>query len=410
MKILVLAGDIPATANMPGSPRLVSLCRGLAARHELHLATRSSSSERQQTFLADPDVPKVFRQVLVLPLPYPATPTWWNRQRHRLYVGAFTETRYLYPEYHRHIAETIRSLVAKESIDLVYVDGLAMTQYVEAGASVPAVVDLHDSSAMLISRMIKVKSSLKRKLLLSHDWFGIAKWERALHRAFALIITNSEVDEAHQRKLSPASTTLTIGNGVDSVFFAPGGGTVHPERMVFTGVMNYAPNEDAVVYFCDAIFPAVRARYPQAEFWIVGKDPTPKVQALSRHAGVRVTGGVPDMRPYLEEAGIFVCPLRYGAGIKNKILAALAMRKPVVATPVSVDGLDLADDRDVLIGVDAVSFAAKIGELLQEPARGQRLAEAGRRLVTQKYSWDFSARLLDGALEKVVAGTRGPSG
>src|SRR5882724_6866533 len=196
MKILVLAGDIPATTNMPGSPRLFSLCRGLGGRHELHLATRSASGERYQAFLADPDVSKVFRQELVLPSPHPETPTWWNRQRHRLHVGAFTETRYLYPNYHRHIAEMIRGLVAKESIDLVYVDGLAMTQYVEPGASVPAVVDLHDSSAMLISRMIKVEPSLKRKILLSIDRFGIAKWERALHRVFALIITNSEVDEA----------------------------------------------------------------------------------------------------------------------------------------------------------------------------------------------------------------------
>jgi len=404
MKILVLAGEIPATTNMPGSPRLFSLCRGLATRHDLHLATLSSSGERQQTFMTDPDVLKVFRRVSILPSPYSATRTWWSRQRHRLHMGAFCETRYLYPEYHRQIGETIRGLVAAESIDLVYVDGLTMTQYIDAGSAVPAVVDLHDSSTMLISRMIKVEPSLKRKLLLSIERFGIAKWERALHRVFALIITNSAVDEGYHRKMAPAAKTLTIGNGVDSAFFKPSGGTVHPERLVFTGVMNYAPNEDAVIYFCDEIFPAVRARHPQAEFWIVGKDPTPKVQALSLHPGVRVTGGVPDMRPYLEGAGVFVCPLRYGAGIKNKILAALAMRKPVVATPVSVDGLDLADDRDVLISGDAAGFVAKIDHLLREPARGQRLAEAGQRLVAQRYSWDSNARLLDEALDHAVAG------
>ena len=402
MKILVLAPDTPATTNMPGSPRLFSLCRGLANRHELHLATIRGSGERHQLFLADPEVAGVFKTVRVLP-PAPATPTWWNRQRHRLHVGAFTETRYLYPEYHRDIAGTIRTIVARESMDLVYVDGLAMTQYADAGIDVPAVVDLHDSSTMLISRMIRIEPTLKRKLLLGVDRFGIAKWERSLHKSFALIITNSEVDEAYLRRLSPPARTLTIGNGVDSEFFAPRGEPAHPERLVFTGVMNYAPNEDAAAYFCEEIFPVIRSRYPGSEFWIVGKDPTPGVQALSRHAGVHVTGGVPDIRPYLESAGVFVCPLRYGAGIKNKILAALAMGKPVVATPVSVDGLELRDGHEVLIGSDARGFAERVIELFRQADRGQGLARAGQQLVTRKYSWTASARLLEEALDGVHA-------
>ena len=112
------------------------------------------------------------------------------------------------------------------------------------------------------------------------------------------------------------------------------------------------------------------------------------------------------MRPYLGDADVFVCPLRYGAGIKNKILAALAMRKPVVATPVSVDGLDLVHTRDVLIGGDPLDFAARINELLENPQRAQSLAEAGRRLVTQKYSWQGSGRLLDEALDAVMSEAR----
>jgi hypothetical protein len=156
MKILVLAGDTPATTNMPGSPRLFSLCRGLATRHELHLAMRCSSSERHQTFLANAEVPKVFARMLTLPLPGPEPPSWWSKQRHRLHVGAFTETRYLYPDYHRRIAEAIRDVVRSEGVDLVYVDTLAMTQYIGAGIDVPAVVDLHDSLTMLLSRMIRV--------------------------------------------------------------------------------------------------------------------------------------------------------------------------------------------------------------------------------------------------------------
>jgi glycosyltransferase involved in cell wall biosynthesis len=406
MKILVLAGDTPATASMPGSPRLVSLCRGLAASHELHLATCTSSPERHQAFLADPEVSRTFASVRVLSSPGSQAPTWWNKQRHRACFGAFTETRYLQPAYHRRTSETICRIVREEKMDLVYVDGLAMTQYVDAAMAVPAVVDLHDSSTMLLSRMIKVEPTLKRKVLLSVDRIGIRKWEASLHKSFGLIITNSEVDEAEVRKLARNTPTLTIGNGVDAEFFAPAGRPVRPERLLFTGVMNYAPNEDAVVYFCDEIFPAVRERHPSAEFWIVGKDPTPTVQALSARPNVHVTGGVPDMRPFLEEAGIFVCPLRYGAGIKNKLLAALAMGKPVVASRVSIDGLDLADDRELLVTEGAAEFSAKIVELLEDRGRGARLAHAGQRLVTERYSWPASAERLGVALEDVMNRSR----
>jgi glycosyltransferase involved in cell wall biosynthesis len=264
---------------------------------------------------------------------------------------------------------------------------------------------------MLLSRMIGVEPRLKRKVLLSIDRMAIAKWERSLHTSFVLIITNSEVDEAEVRKLSPGAMTLTIGNGVDSEYFAPVQKMRHPERLLFTGVMNYAPNEDAAVYFCNEIFPVVRARHPKAEFWIVGKDPTLTVLALGGQPGVHVTGGVPDMRPYLAEAGIFVCPLRYGAGIKNKILAALSMRAPVVATLVSVEGLDLTDGREVLIGRDPRDFGAKVSELVEDPDRAQRLAEAGRRHVTQRYSWEASVRLLHEALDRVMArASRSPHG
>jgi sugar transferase (PEP-CTERM/EpsH1 system associated) len=406
MRILVLAGDVPATTSMAGSPRLFSLSRALAARHALYLATKCSSTERHESFVAEAEVSKVFTHVRVLPSPYPGTPTWWNQQRHRLRIGAFTETRHLYPDYHREITETVRTIVARESMDLVYVDSLAMAQYVDPDIGVPAVVDLHDSMTMLLSRMIRVEATLKRKLLLSIDRFAIARCERSLHRSFALIITNSRVDEAEVRKLAPASKTLTIGNGVDSEYFTPTSTPRRPERLLFTGVMNYGPNEDAAVYFCTEIFPAVRARHPDAEFWIVGKDPTPTVRALAQHPGVHVTGDVPDMRPYLAEAGVFVCPLRYGAGVKNKILAALAMRTPMVATPVSVDGLDLVDNREVLIGRDPREFAERISELVQNPQRANELAEAGHQRVTHDYSWQASGLSLDEALDRVMAQAR----
>ena len=138
---------------------------------------------------------------------------------------------------------------------------------------------------------------------------------------------------------------LTITNGVDMEYFSPGSMPPDAGKIVFTGVMDYAPDEDAALYFGREVFPLVRAQRPHAQFWIVGSNPSPAVRALSSSAGIHVTGKVDDIRPHMRSAAVFVSPLRVGSGVKNKILAAMAMEKATVATPLSIDGLDLADGR-----------------------------------------------------------------
>lgn len=198
--------------------------------------------------------------------------------------------------------------------------------------------------------------------------------------------------------LDPSANTLTIVNGVDSEFFHPNSGEIDMSKLIFTGVMNYGPNEDAAIYFCEAILPLIQKRYPHVQFWVVGKDPTEKVQALTLRSGTHVTGGVPDIRPHLQTAGIFVCPIRYGAGIKNKVLAALAMQKAVVATRCSIDGLDLRENEDLLIADTPEEFAAKVIRLLQDPDFAKRLGQNGREFVADKYSWNSSVKLLEDTL------------
>jgi glycosyltransferase involved in cell wall biosynthesis len=117
---------------------------------------------------------------------------------------------------------------------------------------------------------------------------------------------------------------------------------------------------------------------------------------------VHVTGGVPDVRPYLEQAGIFVCPLRYGTGVKNKLLAALAMRKPAVATRRSLEGLELRADEHVLVADEPADFAAQTVRLMDDADLARRLAESGRSFVERRYSWDSSAKELEGVLERAV--------
>jgi len=125
---------------------------------------------------------------------------------------------------------------------------------------------------------------------------------------------------------------------------------------------------------------------------------------------VHVTGGVPDVRPYLEKAGIFVCPLRYGSGVKNKLLAALAMQKPVVATRRSLDGLDdLRENEDLLVADEPAEFAAKVVQLMEDPSEARRVARSGRARVGARYSWESSASAIEGVLHEAVRQARAHS-
>lgn len=397
MNIMVLAGNIPATAGMAGSPRLFNLCRVLSRQHRLTLVTGTRSQERYADFLKDPATAGVFHEVVVLP--GPPDPDWWGQQQHRLRQEAHFVTRWRTPTHHAAQHKRIRDAFVQGACDLLYVDGLAMAQYVmSADLRCPAVIDIHDCMTLLYSRTTKIERRWWRKLALHAETRSYARWERSLSRVFNAVITNSRVDEMYFKKLDPGANTLTIGNGVDSAFFEPGDAESEMPKLIFTGVMSYGPNEDAAIYFCEAILPLIQQRYPHVQFWVVGKDPTEKVRRLADRPGVHVTGTVPDVRPYLWTAGIFVCPLRYGTGIKNKLLAALAMQKPSVATPVSVEGLDLRDKEDLLIANGPKQFASGVFRLLEDPAYAQRLGQNGRKFVVAKYSWEGSARLLEDTL------------
>jgi len=394
----VLAGNIPATSRMPGSPRLFSLCRVLARHHRLSLLAHCSSPERQQSFAADPAATGVFQDVTILADPPP--PTWWHRQEHRVRLAPHFVTRYRNPDYHRRIVDDVaRRLTGPGPAQLVYVDGLVMTQYVGGRLPVPVVVDLHDSHTLLYERLLAMERRPSRKLPLYLETRSIARWERSLQGFCDLIITNSAVDEQVVKRLAPSARTMTIANGVDTDYFAPGADAPDRTRLVFTGVMDYGPNEDAVVHFCEDVFPHIRRAVPDAEFWAVGPDPSARVRAFDREPGLHVTGKVDDVRPYVRSAAVFVCPLRSGAGMKNKILAAMAMGRPVVATSLSLEGIEARPDEHVLMADGPENFAAQVVRLLLDESLGRRLGDKAHRLVTEGYSWNARGEMLEAALQ-----------
>jgi sugar transferase (PEP-CTERM/EpsH1 system associated) len=199
-----------------------------------------------------------------------------------------------------------------------------------------------------------------------------------------------------------------VNNGVDIDFFSPERRYDNPYPpgvlpLVFTGAMDYWPNVDAVEFFARDVLPKVRARLPNAKFWIVGSNPAEAVLALGKADGVVVTGRVPDIRPYLAHAAAVVAPLRIARGIQNKVLEAMSMAKPVVASPAAAEGIPAADGREFLVASDPDEFANKLTSLAEQSAHSS-LGAAARAYILATYDWQKSLYKLDRILDLMPAG------
>ena len=228
-------------------------------------------------------------------------------------------------------------------------------------------------------------------------------FERRMAQAFDATVFVSREEAELFRRLAPESAARTTYRiqGVDSAHFDPS--TPYPNpyprgapALVFTGAMDYWPNIDAVTWFAREAFPRVRAAVPEALFCIVGMKPAPEVQRLAGQAGILVTGGVPDVRPYLAHARAAALPLRIARGIQNKVLEAMAMALPVIATPGAMTGIQPFAGFEPTISEDPDVLAAAAITLLGQPRRQDT---AARACVLERYDWDANleriARLLE---------------
>jgi sugar transferase (PEP-CTERM/EpsH1 system associated) len=194
-----------------------------------------------------------------------------------------------------------------------------------------------------------------------------------------------------------AAKTDWVENGVDLERFSPALEFASPFTggvpFVFTGNMDYWPNADAVIWFANEVMPRLRAAVPAAEFWVVGANPGPSVQALAALPGVHVTGRVPDTRPYVAHAAACVCPLRIARGIQNKVLEGMAMGRPVIASPAAFEGVRAEAGRDLLVAEGVDGFLAAIDAVLAGVHAG--LGERGRAAMVAGYAWPQVMRRMD---------------
>ena len=256
-----------------------------------------------------------------------------------------------------------------------------------------SVLVLHDVRALLYERQALAARSRCERWVLRREARRYRRFERDYCRRYDLVVTVSPADEAWVRTHYRPPRLATVAIPVDRAYFArmPEFGEV-PGRIIFTGMMAHPPNADAAAFFAREVLPRVQAVVPEAEFWIVGRDPPPEVRQLALAPGVVVTGFVEDMRPYIAQASVVAVPLRFGSGMRNKILEAWAMEKCVVSTPVGAEGLESTDGVNILLAADAPALARRVIETLRDPGLRDRIRAGGRALVSTSHDPDALAR------------------
>lgn len=296
----------------------------------------------------------------------------------------------------------VRRFCSQDNFDLCVADFLVAFPNILVGGPVPVVFFAHNVEHMIWKRLSETEGRTWRRPLLEVEWRKMRRYEARACAAAGMTLAVSETDRALLAVHAPGARICTIPTGVDTSFFSPNGGRKSNLHLVFTGSMDWYPNEDGMLYFIETVLPRVRAEIPHVSFSVVGRNPSPRLRAVGESAGVRVTGTVDDVRPYIAEGAVYVVPLRIGGGTRLKIFEALAMGKAVVATSVGAEGLPLVPGIHFLDADDPQSFARAVVSLLRDPVRQKALGMAGRRLVEERYSWREVAREFEARCEEVI--------
>ena len=398
MKLLVLDEEFPYPTNSGKRTRSFNLYRRLARRFQIRYVAYGRNDSAAAKALAATGM-----EVAAVPARVP--PKQGARFYLRLLRNLASPLPYIVTShYSRAYQATLRKNLAEFQPDLVLCEWTPYAIYVRKLRSVRKLLCAHNVEADIWKRYYENEKNPLRRWYIGEQWRKVQRFERAVLGWVDGFTAVSEADCARLAQQAPRSRSRVIPNGVDLDYFRPRPQSDSRQHLVFTGSMDWRPNQDAAHYFVREILPLLRQKVPDLQCTFVGRNPPADVRRLAEMPGVNITGTVEDVRPYVERAAVYVVPLRIGGGSRLKILEALAMGRPVVSTTVGAEGLEALPDRHLLLADDPRSFAASVLQLLQDPARSLDLAAEGRRLVERHYGWDALANQFAGFIDE-LAGT-----
>ncbi len=384
MKILWVKSDFLHPTTKGGHIRTLEMLRCLHRRHEIHYVAYADP--------AHPEGPERSPEYCARAWPVPHAVPGRRSPAFavELAAGLFSPLPVSLRRYRtRAMRRQIEALLNRERFDRLICDFL--TPAPNLPQLQPWILFQHNVETMIWRRHAETAADPWRRWYLNLQARRMFAYERRVCQAVSHVIAVSETDSRLMRSLFGVTRVSEIATGVDTGYFAlPAAGAAPPfADLVFVGSMDWLPNIDGVLYFVREILPLIRRRIPACSLAVVGRRPAPEIQELARQdAGIRVTGTVPDVRPYLWGARLSIVPLRIGGGTRLKIYESMAAGTAVVSTTIGAEGLEVQHPANIRLADTPEEFAELCRELLENPGERERVAAAARQLVVSRFSWE----------------------
>lgn len=392
MRVLFIVPNVPSSIR----PRPLSFIRGLAKNHHVSVVCLATN-DADKRFVSQ--LRQHCNRLEVIRLS-----RWRSLWNCLLALFSMRSLRCAY-FYSPQLRDFVKAQVEANEVDVLHAEHLKSVPMVkDMLGKVPAVFDAVDCLSMLEARR---RAVTKNPLIRLFSWFESKKLERSeaeASRCFHRVVISSAVD----RQAYPVSAALRgkielAPNGVNLEHFAFRQFDSERNLLVFCAKLDYFPNEDAALYFARNVWPLLHARRPELRLEIVGSRPPRSVRRLDERNNIRVIASVPDVRPYLGRACVALCPIRIRAGIQFKVLEAMALGVPVVATHVCCEGLQLEAGKHLLVADRPAPFASTIELLLDNVTLREKLIQAGRAYVEAHHNWADSVGVLSNSYTAAMA-------
>jgi sugar transferase (PEP-CTERM/EpsH1 system associated) len=393
MKILFLCHRFPYPPKSGAKIRPFNMIKHLAQAHEVTVCSLVRDAEEAEE---GQGLAEYCKRYVAARVREP-----WQRLRMAARLASLTPSSMGY-FYSAKLSREIRRCLNEEAFDLIIVHCSSMAPYVAQVRGIPKILDFCDMDSQ---KWLGYACSKPLPLSLGYWIEGrkLKREEKRLAQKFDVCTVATRAELNTLEGYATGSLSDWFPNGVDHDYFSPDGTLYDPHCLSFVGRMDYFPNEECMVDFCTRTLPLIRSRQPQVKLLIVGADPSPAVGKLGELPGVTVTGSVPDVRPYVRRSALMIAPLNIARGTQNKILEAMAMGVPVVASELAAAGVDAVPGRHLFTAATPQGYVEAVLHILEHPEERTRVAEAGRTRMLSHHDWACSMQRFDAIVKR--AGT-----
>lgn len=303
-------------------------------------------------------------------------------------------------------AQKLNDLLSRNHYDIIHVDTISLAPYARHLENIKVVLNHHNIESAMMLRRAENESNLFRKLYFYQEGIKLQRLEQRICNKFNLNITCSDLDSERLKNTAVVTDCISIPNGVDLDYFQPIATKIKPKSLVFAGGLSWYPNLDAMTFFLKSVWPELVKQIPDISLTVIGKNPPAWMLEMQKeYSNLRITGFVDDVRPYLAEAQIYICPIKDGGGTKLKVLDALAMGKPLIADAIACEGIEVVNNESVIFASTPADYIEKIKFLIDNPVVGEDLSRNGAQLIKDRYSFQSIGKKMADIYSKLAQPT-----